>query len=346
MASRVVVIGTGVVGGRTAARLRSDGFDVDLVSGRAGADLDPPPGVVVLATPSTTQPALARQAVQVGASVVTTADEPGSINELWNLDHLARRADCRVVVGSGFSPGVTSLLVGELVRDMDRVESITTARFGTGGPACAREHHRSMAASGWEVRQGIGRWVRGGSGRTLVWFPEPVGPKDCYRAGLAEPELFQKLYPHAARIQALQAATRRDRLTARLPMLRPPHPEGLEGGGWAEVRGVVGGRVEHRVLAAIAPQATGAAEMAAATTRALLSTDPDLDAFPGLAASPQCGVVIAADLAEPAAMLAEMAPKVRVFGYDGSVAERSESRAPVRAARKRLLPLKSDPTGR
>ncbi|MEC7579475.1 MAG: hypothetical protein VX728_00360, partial [Actinomycetota bacterium] len=77
----------------------------------------------------------------------------------------------------------------------------------------------------------------GGSGRELCWFPEHVGAVDCYRAGSPLPILLHRAFPETQRISSRRSATRRDRLTARLPMLRPPHAEGGVGALRVEVRG-------------------------------------------------------------------------------------------------------------
>ena len=223
--------------------------------------------IVVLATESAYQPALATQLVRQGTDVVTTADNPDDIDRLWALDPVAREIGATLVVGAAYSPGVSTLLATYLARGLDSVTTISTAHFGTGGPTCAREHHRAMGSAASEVHHGALRASRGGSGRELVWFPDPIGAADCYRAGLADPFLLHQAFPTVPRIESRQAATRRDRLTARLPMLRPPHAEGLVGAVWAEVRGTIDGRVEHRAMAATAAQATGAAAMAAAFVR-------------------------------------------------------------------------------
>ena len=111
------------------------------------------------------------------------------------------------------------------------------AVHGTAGPACAREHHRALAgpALGWHDGQWIER--RGGSGRELCWFPEPVGARDCYRGEMVDPLLLHRSFPDVARISTRASATRRDRLTARLPMLSPPHAEGGIGALRVEARG-------------------------------------------------------------------------------------------------------------
>ena len=103
----------------------------------------------------------------------------------------------------------------------------------------------------------------GGTGRELCWFPDPVGAHDCYRAALPDPALLHRVFPAVARITARVTATRRDRLTARLPMLRPPHPEALEGGVRVEVRGAAGEVRESVVLGAAAPLGAVAGVVAA-----------------------------------------------------------------------------------
>ena len=92
---------------------------------------------------------------------------------------------------------------------------------------------------GWAHGWHDGQWIErpAGSGRELCWFPEPVGARDCYRGELADPLLLHRSFPDVERISARQSATRRDRLTARLPMLSPPHAEGGIGALRIEARG-------------------------------------------------------------------------------------------------------------
>ena len=77
--------------------------------------------------------------------------------------------------------------------------------------------------------------------------------------------LLHRSFPDVERISARQSATRRDRLTARLPMLSPPHAEGGIGALRVEARGSdeTGARVTHVVgIAELVGTATAA--MAAA----------------------------------------------------------------------------------
>jgi CTP:molybdopterin cytidylyltransferase MocA len=70
-------------------------------------------------------------------------------------------------------------------------------------------------------------------------------------------------FPGVRRVTARMAATRRDRLTAWLPMLRPPHPEGVLGAVRVEVRGRRGPTHDAQVLGAIDRPAVAAGTVAA-----------------------------------------------------------------------------------
>jgi hypothetical protein len=280
---RVTVIGAGASGARSARQLTTC-EDVDSV---ALADEDPqvaaavcramgeqveavgvsPPNagteVTVLATPSATQPALAAEAMRAGSDVVTTADGLDDVRTLIDLGAEATERGRTIVLGAGFAPGLTCILARHAAALFDHVEEIHVFKSGTGGPSCARQHHDALAQRTLDWRGGGWREQAGGSGRELCWFPEPVGGADCYRAALPDPVLLHQSFPGAERITARVAATRRDRMTARLPMLRRPHPEGLVGAVRVEVRGRVNGRYDTHVLGALDRPAVAAGAVAA-----------------------------------------------------------------------------------
>ena len=141
------------------------------------------------------------------------------------------------VVGAAASPGLTGLLARHVAGRLARCDELHVAVHGTAGPACAREHHRTLR--GWAIGWHDDHWIErpAGSGRELCWFPEPVGARDCYRAEMPDPWLLHRSFGDVARISARMSATRRDRFTARLPMLSPPHREGGVGALRVEARG-------------------------------------------------------------------------------------------------------------
>jgi hypothetical protein len=206
---------------------------------------------------------VARRGLDAGTHVVSISDAVEDVRSLLRLDDVARAAGRSVVVGAGYSPGFSCVLARHGSSLFDRVDEIHVARTGTAGWACARQHHRTLAGDSVDWWAGAWRDRPGRSGRALVWFPEPVGGHDCYRAALADPYLLAPVFPDVERVTARVAATRRDRLTARLPMLRRPHDDGGIGGIHVEIRGRRAGVTDSAVLGAADQVSVGAATVAA-----------------------------------------------------------------------------------
>ena len=255
------------------------------------------PGDIVVFAHGGSHAASALELLERGLHVVTVGD---SLSETATLLHGGHTPATSLVVGAALSPGLSGLIARLLANELAEVSEIHVAIHGTAGPACARDHHRSLGGLSPTWRDGA--WVDtvGGSGRELCWFPEPIGAKDCYRARIASPLVLHHSFPSAERISVRRSARRRDRFTAWLPMLRPPHPEGGVGGLRVEVRGADahGGR---QVLIAGVAELVGTA--AAATAAALVTAVAD-----GLIPS---GLVVAGDADLPTV---ELLRRVESFG--------------------------------
>ncbi len=223
------------------------------------ADVD----AVLLATPGGAHLPTARALVGRGVGVVSTSDAIDDVRDLLALGPWCRDQGVAVVAGAAFSPGFSCLLARHAAAGFDHVDEVHVAKVGTGGPACARQHHRALGGIAVDWRDD--EWVErpGGSGRELCWFPDPIGGADCYRAALPDAMLLQPTFPEVSRVTARLGATRRDRLTARLPMLRRPHPEGGPGALRVEVRGRQGVRRETKVLGAMDRPGVAAGAVAA-----------------------------------------------------------------------------------
>ena len=298
---RLGVVGTGAVGARVARLLATtEGTEQVLVCGRSPASCaelvrstpgTAPAGLVdlqrasavVLATPSGTHWPVALQLLSRGVGVVSVSGEPNEVRGLLALDATARERGVTLVLGAAFSPGLTCVLAAHAAAPFDHVEAVSVARQGAGGPACARRYHAALGRGAWIRRDGA--WVRrpGGSGRELCWFPDPVGPADCYFGALAEPQLLVRLFPAAPSITARRAADRQDRLTARLPMLSPPPPVGGLGAVRVGVRGLLKGVGTQRVLGAAHNPAAATAAVAAGAAVGLASGEARCNGAVGLA---------------------------------------------------------------
>ena len=219
---------------------------------------------------------LAARFLDAGVTVVSTSDDPDDVIDLLGLAAAHRPP---LVIGAAMAPGMSGLLARSLAGELDSADEIHVAVSGTGGPACARRHHRALGARalGWAD----GDWIerRGGSGRELCWFPDPMGARDCYRAAHADPVLLHLAFPDVERITVKVSATRRDRLTSRLPMLRPPHVGGNLGAVRVELRGGLAGGARWTVIAGAAGRT---AALAAAVCAAAVEACAEGQVPPGV----------------------------------------------------------------
>ena len=281
----VAVVGTGRTGAQVARALRllEPGVALSLVdtdrrkADALAAELGPgahtvvslrtvdDPDVTVLCVAAGAHTGLATTALRHRSHVVSVGDAVEDVDGLFGLDGRAGRRDRVVVVGAGFSPGLSGVLARHAAGLFDRVDEVAVFTSGTGGPACARQHHRSLRGSGPEWCDGAWARRRGSTGRRLAWFPDPIGARDCYRAALPEPLLLRRAVPEANHLSARLAATRRDRLTGWLPMLRPPHADGGPGGLRVEVWGRRSGVADVVVYGAAGHPASVAGTVAAFT---------------------------------------------------------------------------------
>jgi hypothetical protein len=325
--ARILVCGAGAVGARAARHLVTDagtervlvhdadrkrqaavvaslGERAEGVGEPGEADVD----LVVLTSPATRHADVAREAVTAGRHVVSVADSLGTVERLLDLHAEATERGVVVAVGAGFGPGLSCVLARHASSTFDHVDEVHVAHHGTGGPACARQHHHALRGIGLDWRDHGWRRRPAGSGRELCFFPDPIGGSDCYRACLPDALLLVPAFPGVGRVTARLAATRRDRMTARLPMLRRPHAEGRVGGLRVEVRGRRGQVRDTLVLGAVDRPAVAAGTVAAVTARWVAAGRALTSGAVGLAA-----------LVEPLPFLHELARAgVRAAVFEGA----------------------------
>lgn len=322
---RVGVIGAGAVGARAARQLVSStavarvlvsddveeraasvvaALGQEQASVSASIDVD----VAVLALPGEQHAERARELLERGVPVVSMADGVDEVRALLDLDAVAKSRGISLVVGAGFSPGLTCVLAAHAAATLDHVDEVHVAKVGTGGPACAQAHHRALGGEALDWRDGSWITRRAGSGRELCWFPDPIGGADCYRAALPDALLLAPAFPGVERITARLGANRRDRITARLPMLRPPHPEGGPGGVRVEVRGRRGPARAVQVLGAMDRPAVAAGTVAAVAAVAA-----------GLRQLRRTGAAGLAEMIDPLPFLNELAQRgVKAAVFEGA----------------------------
>jgi len=325
--AKIGVIGVGAVGARVARQLVSTDGDkvvlrdatrarVELVAQSLGENstidhgaLDDPLDVdaVIICSPGRTQAALAAKFVANGTHVITTTDDLTDVRGLLSLEKDAAARSVNVIIGAGFAPGMTCVLAAHGASKFDVVDEIHIAKSGTGGPACARQHHRALGRGAVDWRDGNWDARPGGSGRELCWFPDPIGAQDCYRAELPDALLLVPAFPSLSRVTARVSATRRDRLTARLPMLWPTDPEGGPGAIRVELRGSTNGVQSTKIYGAMDRPAVAAGAVAATAAQMVLRNECKRYGAGGLA-----------ELIEPLPFLQQLVQRgVRAAAFSG-----------------------------
>jgi hypothetical protein len=197
--STVLLVGAGATGARAARQLAdTHGIDRVVVADREPeraaaladalgeiADTVPidqpfPRGVdaVVSAVPARTGAVVAQRAIDAGTPVAAVGDDRDGIAALLALDRGARDAGVLVAVGCGLVPGLGDVLARHAADALDRADEAHVARVGAAGPDCVAAVRRARREPPLE-------WVDGAwhtpspRGHQLVWFPDPVGAREC-----------------------------------------------------------------------------------------------------------------------------------------------------------------------
>jgi hypothetical protein len=195
-----LVLGVGEVGVRAARQLvDTPSFDRVLITDRdrrrasrlaesLGKKADPvelaegalPDGLDVLACalPRGLDLPYVEAAIAAGVPCASADDDVDAVAALEALTDRAKARGVTVAVSCGLAPGLADVLARHAASTFSEVHDIRVARTGWGGPACQSGSRRArrQPALEWHDRQ----WREDQpSGEELVWFPEPIGARDC-----------------------------------------------------------------------------------------------------------------------------------------------------------------------
>jgi len=133
---------------------------------------------VASAVPARADAELARAAIERRVPYASVADHDAAISALRALDDTARARDTCLLAGCGLAPGLADVLVRHAADMLDSVDEVHVARFGVAGPACAavaRQTQREPNTE-WHAGELVHDRHRGSE---LIWFPDPVGAREC-----------------------------------------------------------------------------------------------------------------------------------------------------------------------
>ncbi|MET0276155.1 MAG: hypothetical protein ABW211_04835 [Acidimicrobiia bacterium] len=333
--SSVMVAGLGDVGVRTARQLLdTPGIDRVYVAARKrskaeemvaalhdgatawelGDGTGPLPSdvrAIAAALPSDVDRALARTAIDAGIAYASATDDPDALGALLALDAAAQTNHTRVVAGCGLAPGLSDVLARHAAAALDTVDEIHVARWGVGGDTCAASARRAAREPGLEWRDHSYVPDRR-HGTEIVWFPEPVGARECQLVATGV-ELLVTAHPGVERVTARMGLPP-SRLSLRTRLTPPSHRDA--GVNWGSVRAEAWG-LRGTTRAAVV---YGVIEQTAVATGTVLGvTAAWLAGMLPAVASAGPGAFGLGTVVDPARFLAELARRgVKAAAFEGA----------------------------
>ena len=261
---------------------------------------------VALAIPGDPAVPYAHRAAVARVPVAAVSDDPTGLTGLLALDPLAQEQEVSVVVGCALAPGLTDVLARHAADALDEADEVHVARVGAAGEACATALRRVRRERPVEWRDGRARTVRR-LGPELVWFPDPVGAREC--VSIAGVETIH---------QTVQTVTRATLRAADVPpprrrLLGPPRPRDDWGAARVEVWGWRGSVRDAVVYGVIERPGVAAGTVLAVATAKIAGLLPSVQLRTPLPGARALGAVV-----EPAPFLAELARRgVKAAAFEG-----------------------------
>lgn len=142
-----------------------------------------------------------RAVIDAGANYVSLCDDHVVTDRVRALDGAARDAGVTVISGCGMSPGITNLLVAVAASELEVVDEIDIAvaasSADSAGTAAALHFLAQMSVTAPAISDHVPDVATAGTAPKLVYFPEPVGWVETFRAGHPEiatlPDTFSDL---------------------------------------------------------------------------------------------------------------------------------------------------------
>ena len=154
---------------------------------------------VACALPAGCEQPIASRALEAGVPFASSGDDESDLVGPAQPDRGGAPSGVAIVAGCGLAPGLADVLARHAADAFDEVDEIGVARAGTAGDACVATATRALRERPAELRDGIYEESRRRGGHELVWFPEPIGPRECERVATGV-HLLSAAVPDAARI--------------------------------------------------------------------------------------------------------------------------------------------------
>ena len=139
---------------------------------------------------------IASTAIEAGVAYIDICDDDDATVALLSLDGLARRKNVGLLIGIGWTPGISNLLALHGVKQMDAAEDVEMTWVGSASDSegLAVIKHVFHAVTRNTPMFENSRWVDvpALSGIKAISFPEPFGTVAAYYCGHPEPVTFPR----------------------------------------------------------------------------------------------------------------------------------------------------------
>lgn len=142
---------------------------------------------------------VARAAIAAGTHYVSICDDYDAAEAVLGLDEEARNRGVTIVTGAGWTPGLTNLLALKGMQQLEETDEVhiawAAAFAGVEGFASIPHTIHAFTGSVPTYEDGTRKLVRAGSGKQVVYFPDPLGPVTVYHCGHPEPVTLPHFVP-------------------------------------------------------------------------------------------------------------------------------------------------------
>jgi hypothetical protein len=264
---------------------------------------------LVVAVPEGEIRATVERAVDAGVPTAVVATSAGATRTLLEFHDAAVQRGVCVIAGAGLAPGLSDVLVRHAADLFDEVDEIKIAATGWAGPACLDAVVQTRREPVRRRRDGRPDPVSKPFGE-LVWFPDPIGARDCELV-TSSLEVLERIGAPAAPAVSIFRGDEVGRRRLGLRSNRRFGADGQWGAARCEVWGRRNGAVDVVVYGVVERTAVAAGTVAAVAGIGLATGT-------GLRERP-AGVHGLGALVDPLVILADLADRgIRVATFEGA----------------------------
>lgn len=142
---------------------------------------------------------VALSSIKAGVNYISICDDFDAVEEVLELDTLAKEKNVTVLTGVGWTPGISNILAVRGIQQMDKAEEINISWAGDAedaeGLAVIKHTYHIFTGKIKTFIDGEEKLIDAGSGKEIVEFLPPIGKIPVYHLGHPEPVTIPRFIP-------------------------------------------------------------------------------------------------------------------------------------------------------